>query len=58
MKASTNATFVFVSFMIATAFYKSRKIIKKISHIAKSIEITAFYSSCVGRNDAFCIILQ
>ena len=57
MWASTNATFVFVSFMIATAFYKSRKNIKKISHIAKTVENTEFYGSCVGPYDVFCIIL-
>lgn len=38
-------------------FLQVKKNIKKISHIAKTVENTAFYGSCVGSYDVFCIIL-
>ncbi len=53
MKASTNATFVFVPFMIATAFYKSRKIIKKYHMSRKALKIQCFIALVLGRMTRF-----
>ena len=54
MWASTNATFVFVSFMIATAFYKSRKNIKKKYHILrKLLKIQRFMALVLGLMTCF-----
>lgn len=53
MRASTNATFVFVSSMIATTFYKSRKIIKKYHILQKALEIQRFMALVLGQMTCF-----
>ena len=53
MWASTNATFVFVSFMIATAFYKSRKILKKYHILRKVLKIQRFMALVLGLMTCF-----
>ena len=53
MWASTNATFVFVSFMIATAFYKSRKNIKKYHILRKLLKIQRFMALVLGLMTCF-----